>query len=294
MSLPTESEVLSEADRTVRGQGRAALCQVIRTEGSTPGRPGWKLLVRPDGSRWGNLGGGAFEAMVERDAAAKLAEDAPVAEIKRYYLTERSVRGEATGMVCGGMVEVFLEVLTANPLLVSCGGGPVGQALAANAVLCGFDVLVAEDREEFLRPELFPPGTELARVDREFDREFLAEWRGRDLYVAVVSRCWETDLAAISAVARQQPPRLCYFGLMGSARKVERIVAELAGRGIDVEALDLEAPIGLPIGGETPGELAVSILAQMIERRAAIRRSAESGTDAVQPSVVASGNRTGS
>ncbi len=193
--------------------------------------------------------------------------------IKRYYLTETAVRGEATGMVCGGMVEVFLEVLTARALLVSCGGGPVGQALAANAVLCGFDVAVVEDRDEFLRRELFPPGVEPIAIDREMERDFLAAYAGRELYVAVVSRCWETDLAALAAVARQKPAGLRYLGLMGSERKVERLRRELAGRGIDVDELGLVAPIGLPIGGETPGELAVSILAQMIERRAALRRS---------------------
>jgi xanthine dehydrogenase accessory factor len=146
MTLPSEAEVLAEADRTVRTQGRVALCQLIRTEGSTPGRAGWKLLVRPDGSSHGNLGGGAFEAMVKRDAGQKLDESYPASEVKRYYLTETARRGEATGMVCGGLAEVFLEVLMAKPLLLICGGGPVGQALAGNAALCDFDVTVIDDR----------------------------------------------------------------------------------------------------------------------------------------------------
>ena len=127
MKLPTVSEVLKEAERCVQSHGRAALCQVVRTEGSSPGKPGWKLLVRPDGTVCGNLGGGAFEALVKDDARAKLSERTPRFEIKRYYLTETAVRGEATGMVCGGFVEVFLEVLVSRPLLAICGGGPVGQ-----------------------------------------------------------------------------------------------------------------------------------------------------------------------
>ena len=81
---------------------------------------------------------------------------APTAEVKRYYLTESAVRGEPTGMVCGGMAEVLLEILMPNPLLVICGGGLVGQAVAANAAICDFDLLLAEDRAEFRRPELFP------------------------------------------------------------------------------------------------------------------------------------------
>jgi len=270
-SLPTESEVLLEAERELRRSGRVALAQVVRTEGSTPGKPGWKLLVRIDGSTCGNLGGGAFEALVERDAARKLTEIDPVAEIRRYYLTEDAVRGEATGMVCGGLLEVFMEVLTAKPLLVACGGGPVGQALARNAELCGFDTLVADDREAFSRPDLFPEETLVVTVDRDFELDFLEPHRRRDLYIAVVSRCWETDLAALIAVLRQRPERLRYLGLMGSERKIARVRRELSERDIDFSGIDLKAPIGLPIGADTPGELAVSILAEMIDSRSAER-----------------------
>jgi xanthine dehydrogenase accessory factor len=102
----------------------------------------------------------------------------------------------------------------------------------------------------------------------------------RDLYVAIVSRCWETDLAALASVVSQQPERLRYVGLMGSRRKVDRVRRELASRDIDLADVDLKAPIGLPIGGETPGELAVSILAEMIQVRSQTRRAAETEAEA--------------
>lgn len=283
MTLPTESELLGDVARELERCGRVALAQLVRTEGSTPGKAGWKMLVRTDGSVSGNLGGGAFEALVKRDAVRKLAEKEPIAEIKRYYLTEDAVQGEATGMVCGGLLEVFVEVLTAKPMLVICGGGSVGQALARNAVLCGFDVLVADDREEYRQPGLFPDGTLLVAAERGFESGFLAPYRQRDLYVAVVSRCWETDLAALGAVLRQRPERLRYVGLMGSKRKVERVRRELAERGIELEDVDLRAPIGLQIGADTPGELAISILGEMIDVRSAARQA-----DAGEPAASAS------
>ncbi|HUF78599.1 MAG TPA: XdhC family protein, partial [Thermoanaerobaculia bacterium] len=118
--------VLGRAETAVARHGRAALAQIVRAQGSTPGKAGWKLLVHTDGTVEGNLGGGAFEAMVLADVRTKLAEARPEGEVKRYYLTEDAVKGEATGMVCGGMVEVFLEVVVAPPLLVVFGGGPVG------------------------------------------------------------------------------------------------------------------------------------------------------------------------
>ncbi len=286
MSLPTVSDVLKEAERSVCESGRAALCQVVRTEGSSPGKAGWKLLVRPDGSAFGNLGGGAFEALVKRDAFEKLGEAGPRAEVKRYYLTETAVRGEATGMVCGGFVEVFLEVLSSRPLLVICGGGPVGQALARNAVLCGFEVMVADDREEFRRPELFPAGTEIAAIDLRDDRPLLATAGDREVFAAVVSRCWETDLAAMASILTEPPRRLVYLGLMGSARKVKRVLGELRDRGLSPDPAVLRAPIGLEIGAGEPGELAVSILAEMIP----VRRAA-AGKDAARE--IASKRRAG-
>jgi len=273
MALVSPSELLREADRLVQRDGRVALCQIVRTEGSTPGKPGWKMLVPLAGEARGNLGGGAFEALVIRDARSLLGERAPAAESRRYYLTESAVRGQPTGMVCGGLVEVFLEVLMAKPLLLVCGGGPVGQALAHNAVLCGLDVRIAEDREEFRAPELFPESAAVIPVGRDYRGDFLSGVERRQLFAAVVTRCWETDLAAVRGILRQRPPGLRYLGLMGSRRKVERVRDELAAAGVEPPA-ELRAPIGLPIGGDTPGEIAVSILAEIIQLRHAERAQA--------------------
>lgn len=249
---------------------RVALCSVVRTEGSTPGKAGWRLLVRPQGEALGNLGGGAFEALVTSDARRLLALEDPSPELKRYYFTEDAVRGEPTGMVCGGLAEVFLEVLKAPPLLVVCGGGPVGQAVARAGDLAGFALLVVEDREAFRRPELFPPGTGIEAVDRGYGRDYLETVRERDLYVTVVTRCWETDVAAVSSVLRQEPPGLRYLGLMGSRRKIERVKRELVAARHGLDGVPLRAPIGLPLGGDSPGEIAVSILAEIIQQRRSV------------------------
>jgi xanthine dehydrogenase accessory factor len=190
-----------------------------------------------------------------------------VSQVKRYYFTEKAVRGEATGMVCGGMSEVFLEVMTAPPVLVLCGGGPVGQALARAGELAGLEPVVVEDRAEFREPGLFPEGTLFAAVGRDFAGDFLAPWARRDLFVAVVTRCWETDAAALAGVLAQRPERMRYLGLMGSARKIARVRKEVAAAGHDLGRVDLKAPIGLPVGGDTPGEIAIAILAEVLATR---------------------------
>ena len=265
MITPGPADVLAETERSLQGHSRVVLCQIVRAEGSTPGKAGWKLLARPDGTVYGNLGGGAFEALVTADALAKLANGYAPSEVKRYYFTEEAVKGEPTGMVCGGMAEVFLEVLAAPPVLAICGGGPVGQALARAGALAGFAILLTDDRAEFRRPELFPAGARMAEVGRDYAEDFLAPFLRRDLYVAVVTRCWETDTAALLAVLRQAPPGLRYLGLMGSRRKIARVRGEVAARGADLGSQTLHAPIGLPIGGDSPGEIAISILAEIIQ-----------------------------
>jgi xanthine dehydrogenase accessory factor len=272
MSTPSVADVLAAAGEAVRQGGRAALCSIVRAEGSTPGKPGWRLLVRRDGSLFGNLGGGSFEAMVGVDAAARLTAAEATSELKRYYLTESATKGEATGMVCGGMMEVFLEVLVANPLLVIYGGGPVGQALARAGELAGFDRLLVDDRPAFREPALFPEGTAFAAVRLEEGRgdyggEHLAPYVEREIYAAVVSRCWETDRAALLSLLRSAPAGLRYLGLMGSRRKIERVVAEVEAAGLTLDGVALRAPIGLPLGGDTPGEIAIAILAEILETR---------------------------
>lgn len=283
MREPTIAGVLAAVEAAVSAGGRAVLCQILRTEGSTPGKAGWKLAVRGRDESVGNLGGGAFEALVKSDAAALLANGGFGSDqvlIKRYYFTEKAVRGEATGMVCGGMAEVMLEVINARPMLAICGGGPVGQALAAQAALCGFDTLVADDREEFLASELFPEATLTAAVDRDYSQDFLASHAERDLAVTIVTRCWETDLAALASVLRQRPEGLGYLGLMGSRRKIERVRSELAAAGVELGDVPLHAPIGLDIGAETPAEIAVSVLAELIRERRREARVSSRGEDA--------------
>lgn len=264
---PRPSEVLGRAGEAVTRLGRAALAQVVAAQGSTPGKPGWKLLVAPGEEPFGNLGGGAFEAMVTTDARAKLAEARPRSEVKRYYLTEDAVKGEPTGMVCGGMVEVFLEVMEAPPVLAVFGAGPVGQVVARAGDLAGFDLLVADDRPDFRRPELFPPGARIPAVDRDFAGDLLGPVAGRALYAVVVTRCWESDTAALAALLARRPERLVYVGLMGSRRKIERVRQELDRRGVDLSGVPFHAPVGLPLGGDSPGEIAISILAQIQQVR---------------------------
>ena len=259
--------------RELEARGRLALATVVETKGSGPSRIGRRFLVFEDGSFRGTIGGGPFEALVVADAAALFRDSGPARILKWYDFFDRELEGERepTNMICGGSSRVSIELLKAAPALVVLGGGHVGLALARFGRELGYDVLVGDDREEYARPERFPPGVKAVRTDRDYAMPPGSLPRGRDLYVAVVSRCWETDLAALRPWLGPDAPAARYLGLIGSARKVREVLDVLAREGVPAEKLEaIRAPIGLSIGAVTPEEIAVSILAEVT----AVRRGA--------------------
>jgi xanthine dehydrogenase accessory factor len=256
-------------------RGRLALATVLETKGSGPSRIGRRFLIFDDGTFHGTIGGGPFEALVVADAGALFREEGAVRLLKWYDFFEREIESpearEPTNMICGGSARVSVELLKAAPSLVILGGGHVGRALARLARDLGYDVTVGDDRDQYLRPDRFPPGVKPVRTSRNYELPPGALPPGRDRYVAVVSRCWETDLAALRPWLAPGAPAALYLGLIGSARKVRGVLARLAEEGVPEEKLsEIRAPIGLSIGAVTPEEIAVAILAEVT----AVRRGA--------------------
>jgi xanthine dehydrogenase accessory factor len=251
-----------EVARRLREGRRLALATVIARQGSAPRAEGARMIVEADGRTAFSIGGGAFEALVIADAREALASGRSFE--KEYRFREE---GEgATGMVCGGSVRVFVEVVVPPEPLFVFGAGHVGRALARVAAPLGFRVIVVDDRESDLRDAELPAGTGRLLAGRDF-AEALPEIPA-GAYVAIVTRCHKTDLAAVRhALGRGA----AYVGLIGSRRKVATVAARAAEAGLsEADLAALRAPIGLPIGAETPEEIAVSIAAEII----AVRRGA--------------------
>lgn len=259
-------------------RGRLALATVIETRGSGPSKVGRRFLIFEDGSFSGSIGGGPFEALVVADAAALFRQGGALRLLKWYDFFERemergteSSRHEPTNMICGGSARVAVELLAAAPMLVILGGGHVGLALARLGRELGYEVVVGDDREAYARPQRFPSGVRAVVTNRDYALPEGALLAGRDRYVAVVSRCWETDLAALRPWLADGACAASYLGLIGSRRKIRGVLARLAEEGVPGERLAaVRAPIGLEIGAITPEEIAVSILAEMT----AVRRGA--------------------
>jgi xanthine dehydrogenase accessory factor len=164
----------------------------------------------------------------------------------------------------GRELEVLVEPLIPWPLLVILGGGHVGQAVAVQANLVGFEVMVIDDRPEFAVPERYPEGVtaRCAKVDEAIGRLAL----GKDTYIVIVTRGHQHDAEALAACLSKP---VAYLGMIGSRRKVALLRQDFLESGrATAEALDrVYAPIGLDIGAATVPEIATSIVAQLIAVR---------------------------
>jgi xanthine dehydrogenase accessory factor len=238
-----------------------ALATVVRAVGSTPRAAGAKMIVLPDGSSRHSIGGGRFEALVVEEAM-RLIRDGGEPALKSYPF--RPEGPGSFGSVCGGEAEVFIEVLRRAPRLVIVGGGHCGLALARAAAGLDFRVWVIEDRPDFARPERFD-GIRVERVLCAGEGFGDLPALEPDDFVVLVSRGHETDRLALGRLAGRP---LAYLGMIGSQRRVRTVLDELRTSGASEEALKrVRAPIGLEIGAETPEEIAISILAEIIKAR---------------------------
>jgi xanthine dehydrogenase accessory factor len=256
-------EVLEAALRAEARGERAALVTVVATEGSTPQKAGARMLVHADGRIVGTIGGGCLEAEMTWRAREAIEGGRP--RLVSYDLTPEQA-GE-DGLVCGGRMQVFIEPIEGTPVLCLFGAGHVAQPLARMAKACGFRVELADDRVKFANPERFPEA-DLIVVD-PFAAAAEKMTLGANSYAVVVTRGHKGDGEALRAVLGRG---LRFVGLLGSRPKVVHLFAALREQGVaPAELATVHAPLGLEIGAQTPAEIAVSILAEMI----AVRRGVD-------------------
>jgi xanthine dehydrogenase accessory factor len=239
---------------TGRGE-RCALVTVAATKGSVPREAGAKAIVYEDGHMSGTIGGGKFEALVIADALAALEAKQPA--LKTYPLHEASE--QSFGAICGGEATMFIEPHTPRESLVIIGAGHCAQAIAQLAGRCGLHVTAIDDRSELL-PD-FPAHR---RVSDQPATEFIAQhhWRADEALV-IVNRNAGLDRDALHAAL--QTTGWGYLGMMGSRRKVRMVFDELRAAGISDAQLDrVFAPLGLDLGADSPAEIAVSIVAEIL------------------------------
>jgi len=251
----TDLDLYEEMVRLARQGEPFVLATVIAHGGSSPRKAGTKMLVRSDGTALGTVGGGRVEQ--ETIAAAQASILDGEARALEFVLTEEN------GYACGGRMTVFVEPQGRRPLLVMFGAGHVGRAVTALAHGCGFRVVVVDERPDCATAALLPGADEVicAPVAEAFGRLKL----DRESFAVIATPGHLHDFAAVRGCLATNTG---FIGLLGSRRKKETLLKTLEDEGFDAGQRErIVTPVGLAIGAQTPEELAVSIVGQLIAVR---------------------------
>jgi len=203
---------------------------------------GRKAVVHCDGSMQGGMGGGRrLDESIRKAALAALKENR-----SRTYEIQKDLR-------------IFCNVLLSEAALVVCGAGHIAVPLVRFARQVGFRVTVIDDRADFANPQRFP---DCRVVVDEFTSALSQMKLGPSVYVIVITRGHAHDADCLLEVLKKQT---AYVGLIGSRRRIGFVLQMVSRQGIAPRRIkDVFTPIGLPIGAETPAEIALSIIAELV------------------------------
>lgn len=257
---------------------KCALATIVQVNGSIPSYESAKLLVREDGSMIGTIGGGCVEAEVWTAARDVIDTEKP------RHLTFSLGQDAAydNGLICGGQLNIFVEPVAPQPRAFIFGGGHVSKSISKIANLAGFATVIVDDREAFANRERFPEAEET--YAEEYEAVFGKLSVTSTSYLIIVTRGHRDDMRVLRW-AVNTPAR--YISMIGSKRKTISVVHELEKEGFRRELFEkVFAPMGLEIGAETPEEIAISVVAEMI----AVRRSPDADWRALSKSIFAHEN----
>ena len=253
-------DVFEEVARLRREGKRAALATIVEIRGSVPSFETAKMLVREDGSTLGSVGGGCVEAEVW--AAAQDAFKEEKSRLLKFDLTDDESMAD-TGLICGGNLEIYVEPVLPVPRVVIFGAGHISTHVSKVATVAGFRSWIVDDRAIYANETRFPEAEQV--LADSFEESFLEIKPDENTYLVIVTRGHNQDEDvlrwAVTTEAR-------YIGMIGSKRKVHTIFRKLESEGVSPDRLEeVHAPIGLDIGAVVPEEIAVAIVAEMVNDR---------------------------
>lgn len=237
------------------GSRKAVLCTIISTKGSSPRKTGAKMIVYENSTIYGSIGGGALEKRVIEEALSALKDNSP--KIVKHNLVNE------LAMCCGGTVELFLEPIMNRKKLFIFGAGHIGKALAEFAPALDFNVFLIDERyeafDDFETNDItfLKDNHVIAIQNLKFDENTM-------VVILTHDHAYDREILALTS----QKTHL-YIGMIGSERKVEiakknLLSSQLVKKGT-LEKIDM--PIGIDIEAITPQEIAISILAKLIDVR---------------------------
>jgi xanthine dehydrogenase accessory factor len=241
--------IYQEVARIRQKGGLAILATLVSVDGDFPKEGGWKILMKTSGEKVGSLLGGVeLEKKILSEGEVTVKEKKP----KVFVLSSENRK-----------MEILLEPVFSEPTVYIFGGGHISEQLASLAKKVHFKVVVIDDRQMFANRERFPEVDEL--IVAEFDKCFDQLNIDDSSYMVIVTRGHLYDGFVLEQAVKTNAR---YIGMIGSKKKIKTLYQNLMKKGISKEALNrVHAPIGLDINSETPEEIAVSIVAELIKVR---------------------------
>jgi len=256
----SEQEIIKRLHEELELGHPGVLCILYFKEGSGPRDPGAKMLVTSKGETIGTIGGGGMERLL----VEKAFEIIRVGKPRSYHFAMGVPAKE--GMIsidskCGGEVKIFLDLIKPDPRLIIFGSGLISQAVAKYAKDCGFTVMVIDDADTaternfpnaILYNSKYPESLQNVKI------------RSTD-YVTILHGETDFEINSLKHAIKSTP---AFIGLLGSKNKRKEHVKQLISEGIDAQATEkIKGPIGLDISAETPEEIAISIVAELIQQK---------------------------
>jgi xanthine dehydrogenase accessory factor len=254
-------DIYQEIVKTIAEGESAALATIVLATPGSPRKEGTKMLIKKDGSAMGTVGGGSVEDQVRHEALEVIKEG----KARLLHFGLAGEEGEKRGMICGGRMDVFIEPILSPPTLYLFGAGHISLPAAKIAKLLGFRVVVVDQNPESAAPGRFPEADVI--LAEQWEQLFPKLKIDDSSYIVILTGNHITDQRVLEWALGTEAR---YVGMIGSKNKREAIFSSLAAKGIAKESLNrVHSPIGLEIHAETPEEIAISILAQIIKIRRA-------------------------
>jgi len=235
------------------GNEQFVIVTVVDAMGSSPGRQGFRMIVRAGGLTEGTIGGGAVEHEARERALVCLSD-------RKSLFEEISL--EAIGMSCGGAMKLYYEYIDKGRHLYLFGGGHVCQALVPMAVSLGYRAIIMDNRPEVASRENHPLAAEVHCGDL---KELIEKTEFKlPAGVLIFTHKHLHDQDVLRAILKKDL-NFSYIGMIGSKKKVHVTFDMLVKEGISEEKIrSVYSPVGINIGADTPAEISISILAEMI------------------------------
>ncbi len=241
------------------------LATVVKTEGSVPGKVGFKIIVESEQKTFGTVGGGALEQRVIQECVSRMKQGN--SGLLEYLLSDKPVSKATSGqiqvipMMCEGKIWIYYEVNQMKIPVYLFGGGHVGQALAAVLSRLNYHIRLVDNREEFANHRQNPDAHEC--TCQEYAQYASVFKPPAGSFIIVITHGHTFDYDIIRTLYQRKLP-LSYVGVIASRSKSVKLIQQLKkDLGEKVDLSSLYTPVGLDIGGETPAEIALSIAAEL-------------------------------